>query len=56
MGESFRPEAPVDPTNSRRQIMLDQDWSHRGVTIAVLLHDDPTAAAVWRRHGFLLQR
>lgn len=49
MGEPYRPVAPVDPTNLRpmlfldvaRQIMLDNDWSHRAVTIVMESHSGP---------------
>ena len=49
MAAEFRPVAPVDPTNLRpmlfldvaRQMMLDDDWSHRAVTVVMESHTGP---------------
>jgi hypothetical protein len=46
MGEPFRPVAPVDPTNLRpmlfleaaRDIMLNEDWPFRAVTVVMESH------------------
>lgn len=49
MAAEFRPVAPVDPTNLRpmlfldvaRQMMLDDDWSHRAVSVTMESHTGP---------------
>ena len=49
MGEPFRPVAPVDPTNLRpmlfleaaREIMLNEDWPYRAVTVVMEDHGGP---------------
>ncbi|HEY6495153.1 MAG TPA: TetR family transcriptional regulator, partial [Trebonia sp.] len=49
MAAEFRPVAPVDPTNLRpmlfldvaREMMLDDDWSHRAVSVVMESHTGP---------------
>jgi hypothetical protein len=49
MAEPYRPVAPVDPTNLRpmmfldvaRAMMLNQDWSHRAVSVVMESHTGP---------------
>jgi hypothetical protein len=52
MAEPYRPVAPVDPTNLRpmmfldvaRAMMLNQDWSHRAVSVVMESHTGPGAS------------
>jgi hypothetical protein len=49
MAEEYRPVAPVDPTNLRpmlfldvaREMMLNQAWSHRAVSVVMESHTGP---------------
>lgn len=55
MGEPFRPVAPVDPTNLRpmlfleaaRDIMLNEDWPFRAVTVVMESHGGPGRFALY---------